>query len=146
MVGVGLEELGVEEFVEGKFFDGELYLDTKKESYKALGFKRIGFFGAVSSIFTGKAKELMAEAKKENMGGNLKGDGYQNGGTVVVGAGGKLLFSYSQDQPSDHAEPGDILKALGMQEKVGSGASGGAGASSDSGHEVVCEEDVCRKA
>ena len=83
MIGVGLEELGVEEFVEGKFFDGgkmpislweytyiqfifclneqaidrhvcfaeqhlifgalffpELYIDNKKESFKALGFKR----------------------------------------------------------------------------------------------------------
>ena len=40
MIGVGVEELGVEEFVEGKFFDGELYIDTQKKSYQDLGFKR----------------------------------------------------------------------------------------------------------
>ena len=38
LIGVGLESIGVEEFVEGKFFDGELFIDSKKESYKKLGF------------------------------------------------------------------------------------------------------------
>ena len=84
------------------------------------------------------------------MGGNLKGDGYQNGGTLVVGAGGKVLFSFVQEQPSDHAEPADILKALGIEGGVpgsgteGEGASGGAAASGEP--KVVCDEDVCRKA
>jgi len=133
-----LEELGVEEFVEGKFFDGELYIDEKKEAYQALGFKRIGFFGAIKSIFTGKAKELMDEAKKDKMGGNLKGDGYQNGGTVVVAAGGKVLFSYVQDQPYDHAETSDILKALGL--KADNQQDTAAAASN-----VKCDQDACTK-
>jgi hypothetical protein len=90
------------------------------------------------------------QAKKFKIGGNLKGDGYQNGGTVVVGAGGKVLFSYTQDQPSDHADPADILKALGIEAGgseggagAGAGAAGAEGAGPSGG--VVCEEDVCRK-
>ncbi len=52
LVGVGLERLGVglflivrellifsEEFVEGKYWDGPLYIDDGKKSYKALTLK-----------------------------------------------------------------------------------------------------------
>jgi len=33
LIGVGLEELGVEEFVEKKFWAGELYIDEKQKSF-----------------------------------------------------------------------------------------------------------------
>ena len=54
-MAVGLEQLGVEEFIERKFFDGgkyeryialmismliEIFIDEKKQCYKDLGFKR----------------------------------------------------------------------------------------------------------
>ena len=35
LVAVGLEELGMEEFLEGGFFNGDLYLDLGKACYKA---------------------------------------------------------------------------------------------------------------
>ena len=50
LVGVGLEELGVEEFVAGKFFDGELFLDTQKKSYEAMGFKRFGILASIPEL------------------------------------------------------------------------------------------------
>ena len=50
LIGVGLEEFGVEEFVAGKFFDGELFLDTQKKSYEAMGFKRFGFLAAIPEL------------------------------------------------------------------------------------------------
>ena len=50
MIGVGLEELGVEEFVAEKFFDGELFLDTKKKSYEDMGFKRFGMLAAIPEL------------------------------------------------------------------------------------------------
>lgn len=40
----------------------------------------------------------------------MKGDGYQNGGLLVVEKGGKLLYSYMQENPADHANNDDILK------------------------------------
>ena len=80
-----------------------------------------------------------------NAGGDLKGDGYQNGGTLVVAAGGKVLFSYLQEDPADHADPQDILKALGIQANLTESAGASAGAAAGD-KKVVCEEDVCRKA
>ena len=43
MIGVGLEKLGVEDFIAGKFFNGDLFIDEGKKSYQALGFKSSGF-------------------------------------------------------------------------------------------------------
>ena len=139
-VGIGLEELGVEEFVEGKFFDGELYIDLKKEAYQSMGYKRFGFFSAIGSIFTKKAKELMAEGKAKKIDGNLKGDAYQNGGTIIVTKDSKVLLSYKQEQPSDHVEIEDVVKALGL-----SAATSSSEGASSSEPKVVCNEDVCQK-
>ncbi|XP_021099143.1 prostamide/prostaglandin F synthase isoform X1 [Heterocephalus glaber] len=40
LVGVGPEALGLQEFLDGGYFSGELYLDESKQLYKELGFKR----------------------------------------------------------------------------------------------------------
>jgi len=50
LVGVGLEELGVQEFIDGKYFEGDLYIDSDKKAYNALGFKRFGFFGLFPAV------------------------------------------------------------------------------------------------
>ncbi|XP_034809501.1 prostamide/prostaglandin F synthase isoform X1 [Pan paniscus] len=41
LVGVGPEALGLQEFLDGDYFEGELYLDESKQLYKELGFKRL---------------------------------------------------------------------------------------------------------
>ena len=40
----------------------------------------------------------------------MKGDGLQNGGVLVVEKGGKLLYSFTQVNPAEHASNDDILK------------------------------------
>ncbi|XP_060590204.1 prostamide/prostaglandin F synthase-like [Ruditapes philippinarum] len=155
LVGIGLEEVGVDEFVKGEYFKGELYIDTKKEAYKALGFRRLNIFSVFPSIFGKKAREFNERVKKEKISGNMTGDGMQNGGTLIVGQGGKLLLSFRQENAPDHVENEDVLKALGLPvdtgsggetgEGTGDGATGGAGGSDEKPPNVVCEEDVCRK-
>ena len=39
-MGVGLELLGVEEFMQKKFLAGDIFVDEKKQCYEDLGFKR----------------------------------------------------------------------------------------------------------
>lgn len=114
MVGVGLEELGLEEFQEGKYWDGELYIDQQKKCYQDLGFKRLGFFSAIGSVLKKKGRDQMSEAKSKGINGNLKGDGMQTGGTLVIGAGGKVLLNYSQEVPGDHVNLEDVLKTLNI--------------------------------
>ena len=64
----------MEEFVEGGFWKGELYLDNGKKSYQALSLKSTGVLEAVSMIFMNKAVKA-AHQKYKSIPGNLKGDG-----------------------------------------------------------------------
>lgn len=122
MIGVGLEELGLEEFQEGKYWSGELYIDQNQKCYQDLGYKRLGFFSAIGSVLNKKGRDQLSEAKSKGISGNLKGDGMQTGGTLVIAAGGKVLLNYSQEVPGDHVNPEDILKALNITAATGSPA------------------------
>ena len=116
LIGVGLEPLGLEEFLEGNFFDGELFVDEKKESFKKLGFKRMSFLQLFPAVFSKKSREAQEKAKSMNLGGNMSGDGYQNGGCLVVGAGGTpTMYTFKQEEASEHPENVNILEALGIQ-------------------------------
>lgn len=114
LVGVGLEELGVQDFIDGKFFDGELFIDSKKKSYNDLGFTRFGFLGLFSAVLSSAARIAQSRAKALGLGGNMSGDGGQNGGALVVDVDGKTLFHYVQKEAPDHASNEDLLKALGI--------------------------------
>ena len=112
-----MESVGLEEFLEGNFFDGELFLDSEKSSYSKLGFKRESLLSLLPSAFSKKWRDASAKAKSLNLGGNLtQGDGYQKGGCLVVGAGGSpTMFTYVQLDAADHPSNEDILEALGIQ-------------------------------
>jgi len=114
LVGVGLEELGLEEFIEGKFFQGDLYINEKKQSYNELGFKRFGFLGLFPAVLSRLSRAAQSRAKSLGLGGNMAGDGYQNGGALVVSESGATLFHYVQEEAADHASNADILKALNI--------------------------------
>lgn len=116
LIGIGLEELGVDEFIEGKFFAGELYIDTDKKSFKDLNFKKLGFLNMIPALIAKVARDAVRKGKAWKVGGDMKGDGFQNGGLLVVAPKGeKVLFEFKQDNPADHAENSDILQALGME-------------------------------
>ena len=40
LVGIGHELLGIEEFIRKNYFSGRIYIDSTKECYKYLGYKR----------------------------------------------------------------------------------------------------------
>ena len=144
----------VQEFVEGEFFAGELFVDEAKASFQQLGFKRflfskqkkhydVALFSPLTNRFSllrllprlcsSKWKNANDEAKAKGLGGNLKGDGGQTGGVLVVGQGGApTMFTYKQvrsktglflasigpflqEDPADHPDNASILEALGIQ-------------------------------
>jgi len=124
----------VEEFVEGQFFSGELYIDLQKKSYNFLNFKRLGLT-ALASVFNKKGRAAMARAKEMKLGGNMKGDGFQNGGAIIIKAGGtEVLLMYKQDHPADHVDNNDVLTALGIPTTPETEAAM---------PKVQCNEDVC---
>ena len=63
LIAIGLEQLGVEEFVEGNFFSGEIFLDLEKKAYAKLGFQRMSLKTIMAALITGKWKTATAKAK-----------------------------------------------------------------------------------
>lgn len=118
LVGIGLEEVGLEQFIQGDFFNGELYIDTKKQCYKKLGFKRLNVLSIFPSVLSKSSREALNKAKQENISGDFRGDGFQNGGTLVVAPGGEVLVSYKQENPSDHMDIQEIFRVLGLKEEL----------------------------
>ncbi|KAL8610000.1 hypothetical protein ACOMHN_029493 [Nucella lapillus] len=141
LIGVGLEDLGMEEFRQGQYFSGELFIDTKKETYKLMGFRRLNFFSLFPAIFSKNSRAAYNKAKADKLGGDLKGDGMQNGGALVIEKGGKTLLSFKQDSPSDHVENAAVLKALGIQGPPPQSTPEGATAAAAT---PTCEGDVCQ--
>lgn len=116
LIGIGLEETGLEDFVAGKFFDGELYIDTEKKSFKDLNYKKLGYLSLIPALLSRVAREAMRKSKEWAVGGDMKGDGFQNGGLLVVGPKGeKVLYEFKQENPAEHAENSAIAKALGLE-------------------------------
>ncbi|XP_063224631.1 prostamide/prostaglandin F synthase-like [Bacillus rossius redtenbacheri] len=116
MVGVGVDEVGLQEFVDGKFFDGELYVDVNKQVYSAMQFKRFNILSVLASLFSSEARAATAKARAMKLGGDLRGDGLQNGGVLVVSAGGKeVLYRFRQEGPAEHPPNLALLRAVGLE-------------------------------
>lgn len=125
LAAIGLEELGLDEFVKGEYFKGDLYVDAEKNNYKALDFKRYNVLSIVPALAAKETRNSLSRANLRKITGNYKGDGMQNGGLIIVSAGGeKLLFSFKQKSPGDHVDNGVILNALGITLPAAVGGEG----------------------
>ena len=71
----------------------------------------MSFLQLFPAVFSKKSRCAQEKAKSMNLGGNLSGDGYQNGGCLVVGAGGSpTMFTFKQEEASEHPENANILE------------------------------------
>lgn len=52
-----------------------------------------------------------------NIKGDVKGDGFQNGGALVIDRNGNQLLEFRQEDPADHVSAEDVLKALKITNK-----------------------------
>ncbi|XP_004705269.1 prostamide/prostaglandin F synthase isoform X2 [Echinops telfairi] len=115
LVGVGPETLGLQEFLDGGYFSGELYLDESKQFYKELGFKRYNNLSILPAAVGKPVRDVAAKAKAANIHGNLSGDLLQSGGLLVVSKGGeKVLLHFVQKSPGDYVPQERVLGALGI--------------------------------
>ncbi|CAH2061823.1 unnamed protein product, partial [Iphiclides podalirius] len=114
LVGVGVEGAGSKEFLESKFFDGELYHVEDISTYQKLGFKRFNVVSIITSLFWKQSREAIAKGKGMGLGGDLKGDWTQTGG-VVLAKGGDVTRPFVQTGPGDHMPNLDILKHFNLE-------------------------------
>jgi len=117
LIGVAPEKFGLEDFVAGKFFSGDLYLDEEKNAYTTLNFGRFSMLGALGAAVDADTRKINSEAKKVGITGNIKGDIKQLGGLLIVRKGGEELFYFKQEKASDYVKNSEILEKLGINGK-----------------------------
>ncbi|XP_063835454.1 prostamide/prostaglandin F synthase-like [Ostrinia nubilalis] len=115
LVGIGVEEAGSKEFVDGKFFDGDLYYVENIATYQQLGFKRFNLVTILTSLLWKQSREAIAKGRSMGLGGDLKGDWVQTGGALMMEKGGKVLHHFAQQGPGEHMSNLDILKTFGLE-------------------------------
>eukprot|EP00243_Klebsormidium_subtile_P001928 TRINITY_DN13651_c0_g1_i2.p1 TRINITY_DN13651_c0_g1~~TRINITY_DN13651_c0_g1_i2.p1 ORF type:complete len:223 (-),score=54.24 TRINITY_DN13651_c0_g1_i2:346-1014(-) len=116
-IAVGLERLGVDEFVEGKFWDGGLYIDEGKKAYKALQLQSTGLLKGLMALgFNKSVKDGLRRTTE--VPGDLKGDGMQLGATFAFAQGGDLLFEFRQKNFAEHPTCEQVLRAFGIDPSV----------------------------
>ncbi|KAM3923267.1 prostamide/prostaglandin F synthase-like [Leptodactylus fuscus] len=119
LIGIGPESVGLQEFVDGNYFTGELYLDESKQCYKDLGFKRYNALSIVSAVLGKKVRDAVTKSNADGVQGNFNGDILQSGGMLIVSKGGeKVLLHFIQDSPGDHVPLETIVRTLGISGNV----------------------------
>jgi hypothetical protein len=82
--------------------------DPARESYKAAGLRR-----SVWRTFSLKALGYFRAARKKGFKqGRVQGDAFQQGGSLVVDKGGRILYRFVSDAPGHHASPETLLQHL----------------------------------
>jgi hypothetical protein len=82
-----------------------------KKAYSTLGLPAYSSLLTMTpSLMNWKTIEVGKKANELGLGGDLWGDGLQNGGVLIVEAGGKTLHTWVQDHAADHMENEQVLK------------------------------------
>jgi prostamide/prostaglandin F2alpha synthase len=87
-------------------------VDNDMQCYKALDYKRFSIFSLMKKLLSETFRSRKAKADGMGITGDMKGDGFQNGGALIVAKGGKQLFEYIQEDASIQITEEQILKTL----------------------------------
>lgn len=88
--------------------DATLLTDPSLQSYAAAGLKR----SALLTLGPRGWLPYIRTMKKGFRQGRTKGDPWQQGGALVIAAGGEVLYRHVSTGPSDQADPGTLVAAL----------------------------------
>ena len=85
-----------------------VFVDEKREVYKALGFKR-----PLLSFLTPKVFKRAAEAREEGFTQpGVHGDAFQLGGVVLLMPDGSMPYTYASQFAGDHPKIEDLKAAV----------------------------------
>lgn len=112
MIGIGVEMIGFQDFVEGGYFTGELFIDEKKECYTALSCIR-NTWRNLWGLMDKDILRIFDISKKKGYANNLAGDKNQLGGTFVLGPkDGKTMYGHYQTPKSFEPSLVGIMESL----------------------------------
>ena len=116
-VGVGVEELGYDEFKKQGYFKNELYVNRGKTIYKALNFQRPGCltcWGFCKKDVFKRYKEIENKFSEKKLKTDVvvKSDQLQMGGSIMITPTGNLIFQHQDSYYGDHAKEEAILEVI----------------------------------
>ena len=95
-------------FVQETQIELPVFVDEKRQIYKALEFKR-----PILAFLTPKVFKRAAEARKEGFTQpGVFGDAFQLGGVVLLMPDGTMPYKYSSQFPGDHPKLDDLKDAV----------------------------------
>lgn len=96
-------------FREKTGFDGELYTDPKRQTFRALDLVR-GVRSTVGVRVAAKAIKTYRQGFRQTA---TRGDPWQQGGVFVVARGGEPVYAYRPQFAGDHPPVEEVLDAAG---------------------------------
>lgn len=78
---------------------------------------RFSWWDLIKLALSSKWRAAAGKVKESGVGGDMKGDGFQNGGAMVIDKGGKLLYEYKQEDASEQISAEEILTALNLKKE-----------------------------
>jgi len=122
-LGIGLVAVGsgnplmAKSFKEEFNFPGTIYVDQKREIYKALGCNR-----GLKYAINGKALKAIQRAMSEGFSqGKTAGDSLQLGGTFIISIHNGILFQHLEQFAGDHV---DLTELMAVCKQIASGNLG----------------------
>ncbi len=107
---IGLSYLDYNLFEEDNIvLNGKIYIDEKKQTYKLMNFPKVGVFSGYGML-NPKVYIQSYAASKRGFKGNLQGDGFQLGGTVIVDKYGNVVYKHNQKNYTDYPKEDEIIK------------------------------------
>mmetsp|Transcript_57875 Transcript_57875/g.134839 ORF Transcript_57875/g.134839 Transcript_57875/m.134839 type:complete len:156 (-) Transcript_57875:53-520(-) len=108
LVLVGYEDVGAQEFLDGGYWQGEVFVDAPHAVFKALSTRSAGLWtlatpSVIAGIRRATAMGIHANQKGSNLDPTL-------GGTYVVNDG-NFVYEYQHDTFADHAPGAEVLQA-----------------------------------
>ncbi|CUG11878.1 Hypothetical protein, putative [Bodo saltans] len=113
IIGFGVEALGFEEFYKGKYFSGDLYVDTETKAYAALELRKNSWRN-LWGLLGGNIMDLFDLSKKKGFENNLKGNISQLGGTFLIMPDGSVPYSHFQSKDSFEPDLLKVMEVLGL--------------------------------
>jgi hypothetical protein len=121
-LGVGLVFIGsgtpamAEDFRAFLQLDAPVWVDTRRESYRFLGFKRQPLMLLTHpSLWANGLRATRAGFRQ----GKTQGDPWQQGGVLVVRRGGGVEYAYASATAGDHPPLDGVLRAAGDAARAG---------------------------
>ncbi|VDO50810.1 unnamed protein product [Schistosoma margrebowiei] len=115
LMGITFDESGVKEFLDGHYFDGDLYLDPERKTYKALEYKKVSACSGFCSLMTkaGRALNSKAKSSTRSISSSFHYDSINN----FYQYGGKVLYHFEQKEVVNHPDYKQIIDVLKINPK-----------------------------